>query len=180
MKYLLIVSLVGLFKLISSHETQIPSGIFATHSAMANDKPLPGYKISFKHTPDSSSKWVTYNNLIIEPKIKNAKQFMWGFSDGKDYYINSFLYDHEGPIRYSKIYYKGKRFSTFTAVINLALPHQQMFAGIDMQTGKIFPISKGIVRELIEDDKVLLDKFNQTAKNKNDYAGFLIQYDQKH
>lgn len=178
-KYILLIALFGKVNLIFSQTQHIPIGIYATHYAMANDKPLPGYTISFNHEPDSTTKWINLSNLIVKPRLKNAKKNIWGFSDGKDYYINSLLYDPEGIVRFSKIYYKGNRYSYFTAVINLALPYQQILAGLDMNTGQFFPISKNFVREIIEDDGELLAEFNKYARNKNDYAEFLIRYDKK-
>jgi hypothetical protein len=144
---------------------------------MANDQPLPGYKISFEQAPDSTTKWINLSNLRIKPRLKNAKRNIWGFSDGQCYYINSLLYDPDGIVRFSKLYYKGHRYSYFTAVINLALPYQQMLAGLDMRTGKFFPITKNFVREIIEDDRELLAEFEKQARNKSDYVEFLIQYD---
>ncbi|MCP4457980.1 MAG: hypothetical protein GY816_08150 [Cytophagales bacterium] len=144
---------------------------------MVKEQILPGYKIDYKNFPDSSKQWINLNQIVITPKLKNAKKFMWGFSDGTNYYINSKLYDPSGALRYSKLLYKGKKYSVFRAVTRLALPHQKSLAGLDMQNGKMFPISKSMVRELINSNKELLTEFEKNAITKNDFMAYLIRFD---
>ena len=87
-KYLLLIALFCKVHSVFPQVKVIPSGIYATHYSMANDQPLPGYSISFKQAPDSTTKWIKLSNLRIKPRLKNAKRNIWGFSDGKNYYIN--------------------------------------------------------------------------------------------
>ncbi len=159
----------------------VPNGLYTSLSAMVYEQPLLKFKITYKKAPDPTDRWVTVSQIKIRPKLKNGEQLIYGFSDGIDFYINSRLYDPAGMLfRFSKLSYKGKKYSIFMAVIGFALPHQKYLAALDMENGKIYPITKATVRELISSDKQLSVEFANNAKTKQDFISYLIRYDRKY
>lgn len=161
----------------SSTDETIPNGIYTSLSALRKSQTLLNYKISYRFEPDTSDQWVTLSQIRIKPKIKNGEKLIWGFSDGSNYYINSRLYDPPGSLRYSKLLYRGKIYSIFLAVIRLALPYQKTLAILNMENGRMLPLNKSIVSDLIENNEILTQKLENGPKKKKDLIEILIEYD---
>lgn len=162
-----------------AQEFKVPNGIYSSLNALANEQALSDYTISYKKAPDSTDRWVTLPRLKISPKLKKSEERMiWGFSDGKDFYINSRIYDPQGSLRFTKLLYKGKELSIFTAVMRLALPHQQTLACIDMQRGQMFVIDNKFVKDVLQSNPDLQAEYLKGPRNRDRQIEYLIKYDE--
>lgn len=187
-----------LFFLLASHygqsqnlikdDTLYKAGIYKTFEEFKFNSPsiVFNYKINIKNKGYGTlglEGRMDFYRIEIERKVAKSMGNVFGFSDGRNVYINE-EYPQLGPrADFSKIQYFGKYcyFEGFAYTVvytpsgstTVAEVDEKM---IDINSGEVIHLRKKTMRELLANDPKLLEEFNnETQKNKK-LKAYAIKY----
>lgn len=132
---------------------------------------------------EKSRLWIKDNVTGAKRKVKN-KDKVWGFCDGKQVYV---LWRKYNPIeiidRYSYFQERGVRIATVVTgyplmIIPLPVPYRVQVV-INFNNGKMFVLSKKMMRTILAQDPELLDMFKHELNKKQKFEKYIRLYNQR-
>ena len=129
---------------------------------------------------------VTFYKIAINRKEGKAVGEVFGFSDGKNVYINEYK-PRLGPnAEFSKIEYMGPYayYEDIRCVETFRPDGSVTTCGLDdkiinTETGEVISLSKQTLRELIANDKELLKEFEDESQKNKKLKDYVVRYNEK-
>lgn len=130
---------------------------------------------------------LNYYKLNIDKKNRLAIGKIFGFSDGKDVYIDFTYPKLNSNPEFVKMEYLFKYFY-FEYLKNIPVYSGSIVTTVptlvqtilDINTGEVRVLNKQIIKEIIANDQVLLEEFNNTSEKNKVLKEYLVKYLQKH
>jgi len=130
---------------------------------------------------------LNYYKLNIDKKNRQALGKIFGFSDGKDVYIDFAYPKLNSNPEFVKMEYLFKYFY-FEYVKNIPVYSGSIVTIVptlvqtllDINTGEVRVLNKQTIKDIIANDQVLLEEFNNTSEKDKVLKEYLVKYLQKH
>jgi hypothetical protein len=170
------------------NENNYKPGVFKSFDEFKYGNPSVEFRFNVNNRKvDSGKGQMFYYKLDIDGRRRKVLGNVFGFSDGKDVYIdiaypklasNSEFVKMEYLYKY--YYYEYVKYiPIFTGSTGTVFPDlvQKLF---DINTGEVFVLNKQTLREMLADDQSLLEEFNNISSKDKVLKEYLIKYLQKH
>lgn len=126
---------------------------------------------------------VIYYRLDFDSSNKQKSDNIFGFCDGKNIYINEHYPGQERNPLFIKISYIGKYClyddricTTIYGDYHSRIKCVPVTKLINLETGEIIILNKNSLKEIIKNDKPLLDRFNKEVNKNKKLKKYIIQY----
>ncbi|WP_339887480.1 hypothetical protein [uncultured Flavobacterium sp.] len=165
-------------------DSTLKAGIYKDYKELRENSPsvqlLGGIKTeTIKYNTNGSLEYL--NTYYIDVEGKKAREIgdVFGFSDGKNVFITS---DYATKINKNEFYKLDfiNRYSYFYATESSQVLDIQMNVRVEktlnLETGEILKLTNSSLKNIISDDKELLEKFKKQKKKYLHYKEYLLNY----